>query len=115
MAHQASSSIFVHQRQWCSWDAYYWSTRTMAAAAGISEASVRSIWRAHGLKPHLVERKPTRNAYLLDSLAVTVKARFPVSVGTPTPADEAEETQRGYHHDGGFGLGDRRDNHVVAE
>ena len=25
-----------------------WSTRTMAAAAGISEASVRRIWRAHG-------------------------------------------------------------------
>src|SRR5206468_6303811 len=42
--------------------------------------------------------------------------RFPVSVGTLTPAGEAEETQRGYHHDGGFGLGDRRrDNHVVAE
>src|SRR5258708_28136323 len=31
-----------------------WSTRTMAAAAGISEASVRRIWRAHGLKPHRV-------------------------------------------------------------
>jgi transposase len=30
----------------------HWSTRTMAAAAGISEASVRRIWRAHGLKPH---------------------------------------------------------------
>lgn len=34
--------------------ATHWSTRTMAAAAGISEASVRRIWRAHGLKPHLV-------------------------------------------------------------
>jgi transposase len=32
----------------------HWSTRTMAAAAGISEASVRRIWRAHGLKPHRV-------------------------------------------------------------
>lgn len=31
-----------------------WSTRTMAAAAGISAASVRRIWRKHGLKPHLV-------------------------------------------------------------
>ncbi len=27
----------------------------MAAAVGISEASVRRIWRAHGLKPHRVE------------------------------------------------------------
>jgi len=33
----------------------HWSTRTMAAAVGISEASVRRIWRAHGLKPHRVE------------------------------------------------------------
>jgi len=32
----------------------HWSTRTMAAAAGLSEASVRRIWHAHGLKPHLV-------------------------------------------------------------
>jgi transposase len=33
----------------------HWSTRTMAAEAGISEASVRRIWRANGLKPHLME------------------------------------------------------------
>ena len=33
----------------------HWSTRTMAAAAGISEASVRRIWRAHGLKPHRLD------------------------------------------------------------
>lgn len=32
-----------------------WSTRTMAAATGLSEASVRRIWHAHGLKPHVVE------------------------------------------------------------
>jgi transposase len=35
-------------------NATHWSTRTMAAASGVSEASVRRIWRAHGLKPHLV-------------------------------------------------------------
>jgi transposase len=35
-------------------NATHWSTRTMAQATGISEASVRRIWRAHGLKPHLV-------------------------------------------------------------
>jgi len=34
-------------------DATHWSTRTMAAAAGVSEASVRRIWHSHGLKPHL--------------------------------------------------------------
>ena len=36
-------------------NATHWSTRTMAAEVGISEASVRRIWHAHGLKPHLVE------------------------------------------------------------
>jgi transposase len=35
--------------------ATHWSTRSMAAAAGISEASVRRIWRSHGLKPHLLQ------------------------------------------------------------
>jgi transposase len=34
-------------------NATHWSTRTMAEAAGVSAASVRRIWRAHGLKPHL--------------------------------------------------------------
>src|ERR1700744_954771 len=36
-------------------NATHWSTRTMARAVGISEASVRRIWRAHGLKPHRVK------------------------------------------------------------
>src|ERR1700735_4168151 len=36
-------------------NATHWSTRTMAAAVGISEASVRRIWHAHGLKPHRVD------------------------------------------------------------
>jgi transposase len=36
-------------------NATHWSTRIMAAEVGISEASVRRIWRAHGLKPHRVE------------------------------------------------------------
>jgi transposase len=34
--------------------ATHWSTRTMAAAEGVSEATVRRIWAAHGLKPHRV-------------------------------------------------------------
>ena len=33
----------------------HWSTRTMAAAVGISEASVRRIWHANGLKPHPIK------------------------------------------------------------
>ena len=34
--------------------ATHWSTRTLAAELGISPASVRRIWKRHGLKPHLV-------------------------------------------------------------
>lgn len=36
-------------------NATHWSTRKMAAAAGISDSSVLRIWHAHGLKPHRVE------------------------------------------------------------
>src|SRR5437588_12138066 len=36
-------------------NATHWSVRSMAKAAGISYSSVQRIWRAHGLKPHLVE------------------------------------------------------------
>ena len=32
----------------------HWSTRRMAEKAGISHSSVGRIWRAHGLKPHIV-------------------------------------------------------------
>ncbi len=36
-------------------NATHWSTRTMAAAQGVSEATVRRIWQRHQLKPHLTE------------------------------------------------------------
>lgn len=32
----------------------HWSTRDMAAKAGISHTTVRKIWRTFGLKPHIV-------------------------------------------------------------
>ena len=34
-------------------NATHWSTRSMAKSAGLSEKSIRRIWRQHGLKPHL--------------------------------------------------------------
>jgi len=34
--------------------ATHWSTRTMAKAAGVSEKTIRRIWKRHGLKPHLI-------------------------------------------------------------
>mgnify|MGYP001568089263 FL=1 len=36
-------------------NATHWSTRTMAKAHGISQATVNRIWRHHHLKPHLIE------------------------------------------------------------
>jgi len=35
--------------------ATHWSERTMAATVGIAPSTVHKIWKAHGLKPHLVE------------------------------------------------------------
>jgi len=32
----------------------HWSTRSMAAATGMSQSAISRIWRAFGLKPHLV-------------------------------------------------------------
>jgi transposase len=36
-------------------DATQWSTRSMAKATGMSQSAISRIWRAFGLKPHLVE------------------------------------------------------------
>jgi len=36
-------------------DATHWSTRSMAKATGMSQSAVSRIWRAFGLKPHLVD------------------------------------------------------------
>jgi transposase len=33
----------------------HWSTRSMAKATGMSQSAISRIWRAFGLKPHLVE------------------------------------------------------------
>lgn len=33
----------------------HWSTRSMAEAEGMSQSAVSRIWRAFGLKPHIVE------------------------------------------------------------
>jgi len=50
-------------------NATHWSTRAMAREAGISEASVRRIWHAHGLKPHRVESfKISRDPEFVDKL-----------------------------------------------
>lgn len=34
-------------------NATHWSTRSLAKRIGVSDSTVRRVWRAHGLKPHL--------------------------------------------------------------
>jgi transposase len=36
-------------------NATHWSTRSMAAAEGVSEATVRRVWQEHGLRPHRIK------------------------------------------------------------
>ena len=50
-------------------NATHWSTRTMAKAQGISEATVRRIWHQHRLKPHLVKTfKLSRDKRFMEKL-----------------------------------------------
>lgn len=54
-------------------NATHWSTRTMAAATGLSETTVRRIWHANGLKPHLVKTfKVSSDARFAEKLEVIV-------------------------------------------
>ena len=47
----------------------HWTTRTLARALGISEATVRRTWHAHGLKPHLVDTfKVSRDPQFVEKL-----------------------------------------------
>ena len=50
-------------------NATHWSTRTMAAVQGISEATVRRIWKQHNLKPHLIKTfKLSRDKQFVEKL-----------------------------------------------
>lgn len=51
----AVESVIVKTLEETPRDATHWSTRSMAKATGLSQASVGRIWRAFGLKPHLTE------------------------------------------------------------
>jgi transposase len=46
-----------------------WSTRTLAALAGVSDTTVQRIWKARGLKPHRVKRfKVSRDPKFVEKL-----------------------------------------------
>src|SRR5512136_1524957 len=54
-------------------DATHWSSRSMASAQGISEATVRRIWHQHNLKPHLVKTfKLSRDKRFVEKLVDVV-------------------------------------------
>ena len=49
--------------------ATHWSTRSMAAAVGLSPASIQRIWKEHGLKPHLIRTfKLSRDPQFIEKL-----------------------------------------------
>jgi transposase len=51
----------------------HWSTRSMARHAGVSRSTVQRIWRARGLKPHLVDTfKVSTDAAFEDKLTDVV-------------------------------------------
>jgi len=53
--------------------ATHWSTRSMAKAQGLSEATIRRIWRQHNLKPHLVRTfKISRDKRFVEKLCDVV-------------------------------------------
>jgi transposase len=50
-------------------NATHWSTRTLAKVADVSATTVRRVWRAHGLKPHLIETfKISRDPHFVEKL-----------------------------------------------
>ena len=54
-------------------NATHWSTRGMAAAVELSEATVRRIWHKHGLKPHLLETfKVSKDPHFTEKLEAIV-------------------------------------------
>lgn len=50
-------------------NATHWSTRTLAEAQGVSEATIRRIWQRHQLKPHLTKTfKLSRDKQFVEKL-----------------------------------------------
>lgn len=54
-------------------NATHWSTRSMAKAQDLSEATIRRIWKRHQLKPHLTKTfKLSRDKYFVEKLCDVV-------------------------------------------
>jgi transposase len=54
-------------------NATHWSTRTMAQSQGLSQATIRRIWKRHNLKPHLTKTfKLSRDKHFVEKLCDVV-------------------------------------------
>jgi len=51
---EVARSIIEYTTQRKPADATHWSTNTLARELGVSQSMVSRVWRANGLKPHLV-------------------------------------------------------------
>ncbi len=51
----AVEAVIVKTLEQTPKNATHWSTRSMAKETGMSQSAISRIWRAFGLKPHLVE------------------------------------------------------------
>src|SRR5208283_2903838 len=73
----------------------HWSTRTLAAAAGVSASSIRRIWHAHGLKPHLVRTFKVSNDPLFAGKLETIVGLYlnPPEHAIVLCADEKSQIQ----------------------
>lgn len=71
---EARTAEVIHKTtQEKPFNATHWSTRTMAAEMGLSETSIRRIWHANGLKPHLVKTfKVSNDARFAEKLEAIV-------------------------------------------
>ena len=89
--------------------ATHWSTRLMAKAQGVSEATVRRIWHQHGLRPHRLSTfKVSRDPQFVEKLTDVVglyldppeRALVPVLADETGPLrDDDPRLQAPWHHD----------------
>ncbi len=58
---EVAKAIIEHTTRRKPKDATHWSTNTLARELGVSQSMVSRVWRANGLKPHLVRKFKVSN------------------------------------------------------
>ncbi|MFI6107515.1 hypothetical protein [Streptomyces sp. NPDC051310] len=81
-------------------DATHWSTRSMAAATGMSQSAISRIWRAFALQPHRTETfklgpRATGSLPLLDSTRRPYRQANPQLTSLYGTAVSQPRTERG--------------------